>query len=87
VDLLAAAAEAHAKKCKAAGSLMEDVQPASATLEDEEAKKRRKYLQEVLEMEKIADNDEGDGDGEGANGSNGNAKCAMHCIVILVCWC
>ena len=87
-DLLAAEAESRAKKRKAAGLPVEDVQPASAVSEDEEAKKRRKVLQDSLEMDKDADSDEGDGDGEGdgANGSNGNAKCAMDRIVILVCW-
>ncbi|KAN0132689.1 Pre-mRNA-splicing factor Cwf15/Cwc15 [Lactarius tabidus] len=73
-DLLAAEADARAKKRKAAGLPVEDVQPALAALEDEETNKRRKVLQEALEMDKDADSDEGDGDGEGANGSNGNAN-------------
>lgn len=70
------------RSAKAAGSPAEDVQPASAALEDEEAKKRRNVLQEAVEMDKDADSDEGDG--ESANGSKGNAKCAMHCVIILV---
>jgi protein CWC15 len=86
-DLLAAEADARAKKRKAAGLPVEDVQPALAALEDEETNKRRKVLQEALEMDKDADSDEGDGDGEGANGSNGNAKCVMVHVVILVSWC
>ncbi|KAF8266321.1 Pre-mRNA-splicing factor Cwf15/Cwc15 [Lactarius quietus] len=73
-DLLAAEAEARAKKRKAAGLPVEDVQAASAVSEDEEAKKRRKVLQEALEMDKDADSDEGDGNGDGANGSNVNAN-------------
>lgn len=86
-DLLVAEAESRAKKRKAAGLPAEDVQPAPAALEDEEANKRRKVLQDALEMDKDADSDEGDGDGEGANGLNGNAKCAMDHLVILVCRC
>ncbi|KAH9032287.1 Cwf15/Cwc15 cell cycle control protein [Lactarius pseudohatsudake] len=56
-DLLAAEAEARAKKRKAAGLLVEDAPVASS---DEEAKKRRKDLQEALEMDKDADSDEGE---------------------------
>ena len=86
-DLLAAEAEARAKKRKAAGLPVEDVQPASAALEDEEANKRRKVLQEALEMDKDADSDEGDGEGEseGTNNLNGNAKCVMEypCVLVL----
>ncbi|KAI9441774.1 Cwf15/Cwc15 cell cycle control protein [Lactarius indigo] len=70
-DLLAAEAEARAKKRKAAGLPVEDAPAAS---EDEEAKKRRKVLQEALEMDKDADSDEGDDDGDGANDSKGNAN-------------
>jgi len=73
-DLLAAEAEARAKKRKAAGLPVEDVQPASAASEDEESKKRRKVLQEALEMDKDADSDEDDDDGDRANGLNGNAN-------------
>jgi protein CWC15 len=86
-DLIAAEAEARAKKRKAAGLPVEDVQPALAALEDEETNKRRKVLQEALEMDKDADSDEDDGDGEGANRSNGNAKCVINHVVILMCWC
>ena len=80
-DLLAAEAESRAKKRKAAGLPVEDVQLTPAASEDEEAKKRRKVLQEALEMDKDADSDEGDGDGDG---SKGNAKCAMGRVAILL---
>ncbi|KAH9067508.1 Cwf15/Cwc15 cell cycle control protein [Lactarius vividus] len=70
-DLLAAEAEARAKKRKAAGLPVEDAPMVS---EDEDVKKRRKVLQEALEMDKDADSDEGDGDGDGANDSKGNAN-------------
>jgi len=43
---------------------VEDVPPVVAAIEDEEANKRRKVLQEALEMDKDADSDE-DGDGDG----------------------
>ncbi|KAH8994578.1 Pre-mRNA-splicing factor Cwf15/Cwc15 [Lactarius akahatsu] len=56
---------------KAAGLPVEDAPMAS---EDEEANKRRKVLQEALEMGKDAGSDEGDGNGDGANDSKGNAK-------------
>ncbi|KAH9026244.1 Cwf15/Cwc15 cell cycle control protein [Lactarius hengduanensis] len=56
-DLLAAEGEARAKKRKAAGLPVEDTPVAS---EDEEATKRRKVLQEALEMDKDADSDEGE---------------------------
>ena len=59
------------------------MQPASAAPEDEESKKRRKVLQEALELDKDADSDEDDGDGDGANGLNGNAECAMNRVVHL----
>ncbi|KAH8993749.1 Cwf15/Cwc15 cell cycle control protein [Lactarius akahatsu] len=71
-DLLAAEAEARVKKRKAAGLPVEDAPVAS---EDAEAKRRRRGLQEALEMDKDADSDEGDGDG--ANDSKVNAECAM----------
>jgi len=68
-ELLAAEAEARNKKRKAQGKppLEEDVRKAAAieaagdgtpTTEDDEANKRRKLLQEALEMDK--DDDEGD---------------------------
>jgi len=72
-ELVAAEAESRAKKRKAAGLPVEDVQPALAASEDEESKKRRKVLQEALEMDKDADSDEGD-DGDGANGPKGNTN-------------
>ena len=86
VELLAAEAESRAKKRKAAGLPVEDVQSAPAASEDEEAKKRRKVLQEALEMDKDADSDEGDGDGDGVNGSKGDTKCAMGHVAVLACW-
>ncbi|KAH9044145.1 Cwf15/Cwc15 cell cycle control protein [Lactarius hengduanensis] len=58
-----------AKMRQPAGLPVEDAPMAP---EDEEAKKRRKVLQEALEMDKDADSDEGDGDG--ANDSKGNAN-------------
>ena len=73
-ELLAAEAEARAKKRKAAGLPVEDessVVPRAA-IEDEEVKKRRKVLQEALEMDKDADSDEdGDGDDDDADGPKG----------------
>ncbi|KAI9457533.1 Cwf15/Cwc15 cell cycle control protein [Russula earlei] len=76
-ELLAAEAEARAKKRKAAGLPVEDAQPAVAAIEDEEANKRRKVLQEALEMDKDANSDEdgdGDRDGDGdEDGPNGGA--------------
>ncbi|KAH9994299.1 Pre-mRNA-splicing factor Cwf15/Cwc15 [Russula vinacea] len=58
-ELLAAEAEARAKKRKAAGLPVEDEPPVVvAAIEDAEANKRRKVLQEALEMDKDADSDE-----------------------------
>ncbi|KAH9956414.1 Pre-mRNA-splicing factor Cwf15/Cwc15 [Russula dissimulans] len=66
VELLAAEAEARAKKRKAAGLPVEDALPVVAAIEDEEANKRRKVLHDALEMDKDADSDEDeDGDGDG----------------------
>ena len=61
-ELLAAEAESRAKKRKAAGLPVEDVSPVVpvAAIEDEESKKRRKVLQDALEMDKDADSDEDD---------------------------
>ncbi|KAI0264168.1 Pre-mRNA-splicing factor Cwf15/Cwc15 [Gloeopeniophorella convolvens] len=75
-ELIAAEAEARAKKRKAAGLPVEDEAAPLAAIEDGEANKRRKVLQEALEMDKDADSDEeeeaegskkgdGDEDGEG----------------------
>jgi protein CWC15 len=50
---------------------VEDESPAVAAIEDEDANKRRKVLQEALELDKDADSDE-DEDGEGPKG---NAEC------------
>ena len=77
VELLAAEAEARAKKRKAAGLPVEDEPPVVvAAIEDAEANKRRKVLQEALEMDKDADSDEdedADADADGPKG--GDAKC------------
>ena len=64
-ELLVAEAESRAKKRKAAGLPVEDVSPVVpvAAIEDEESKKRRKVLQDALEMDKDADSDE-DGDAD-----------------------
>ena len=73
-ELIAAEAEARAKKRKAAGLPVEDESPVAPRLaiEDEEVKKRRKVLQEALEMDKDADSDEdGDGDDDDADGLKG----------------
>jgi protein CWC15 len=76
-ELLAAEAEARAKKRKAAGLPVEDEPPVVvAAIEDAEANKRRKVLQEALEMDKDADSDEdedADADADGPKG--GDAKC------------
>ncbi|KAI0253734.1 Pre-mRNA-splicing factor Cwf15/Cwc15 [Lactifluus subvellereus] len=72
VELLAAEADARAKKRKAAGLPAEDEPRAPAAIEDEEASKRRKVLQEALEMDKDADSDE-DEDADGPKGdTNGD---------------
>ena len=77
-ELLAAEAESRAKKRKAAGLPVEDVSPVVpvAAIEDEESKKRRKVLQDALEMDKDADSDEdGDADTDAdADGLKGEAK-------------
>jgi len=72
-DLLAAETEARAKKRKAAGLPVEDISPVVpvAAIEDEEANKRRKVLQEALEMDKDADSDEDDDDDADADGPKG----------------
>jgi len=71
-ELLAAEAAARAKKRKAAGLPVEDEPPAvEAMIEGEEANKRRKVLQEALELDKDADSEEDedkDGPKENANG-------------------
>jgi protein CWC15 len=79
-ELIAAEADARAKKRKAAGLPVEDesssVVPVAA-IEDEETKKRRKVLQEALEMDKDADSDEDDdADADGPKG--GEAKYVVH---------
>jgi len=79
VELLAAEAEARNKKRKAEGKppLEEDIRKAAAieapkegtpAVEDEEANKRRKLLQEALEMDK----DDDEGDGEEKDGDDGD---------------
>ena len=78
-ELIAAEAEARAKKRKAAGLPVED-EPmvVVAAIEDEESNKRRKVLQEALEMDKDADSDED----EDADGPKGDAKCVAHCVFL-----
>ena len=83
-ELLAAEAEARNKKRKAEGKplLEEDVRKAamieapeegSPAAEDDEANKRRKLLQEDLEMDKDDDEDEEDDERDlEANGEDGN---------------
>jgi protein CWC15 len=76
-DLLAAEADARAKKRKAAGLPVEDEPMAApAAIEDEEANKRRKVLQEALEMDKDADSDED----EDESGPSGDTKCVACCV-------
>jgi hypothetical protein len=77
-ELIAAEAEARAKKRKAAGLPVEE-EPAVvvAAIEDAESNKRRKVLQEALEMDKDADSDE-DEDADGPKG--GDAKCVAHSV-------
>ena len=75
-ELLAAEADARAKKRKAAGLPAEDEPMAPAAIEDEEASKRRKVLQEALEMDKDADSDED----EVADGPKGDTKCVACCV-------
>jgi Cwf15/Cwc15 cell cycle control protein len=82
-ELLAAEAEARAKKRKAAGLPVEDESSAVpvALIEDEETKKRRKVLQEALEMDKDADSDEDDdADADGSKG--GEAKYVAYSVFL-----
>lgn len=78
-ELIAAEAESRAKKRKAAGLPVEDVSPVVpvAAIEDEETNKRRKVLQEALEMDKDADSDEDD-DAEADGPKGGEAKYVAH---------
>ena len=78
-DLLAAEAEARAKKRKAAGLPVEEQPVAPAAIEDEESNKRRKVLQEALEMDKDADSDEDDE----ADGPKGDSKCVSCCVSLV----
>jgi hypothetical protein len=80
-ELLAAEAEARAKKRKAAGLPVENEQPVVAAIEDEESNKRRKLLQEALELDKDSDSDEDENEDGPANG--GNARCVAHFTVSL----
>jgi protein CWC15 len=85
VELLAAEAEARAKKRKAAGLPVEDALPVVAAIEDEEANKRRKVLHDALEMDKDADSDEdedGDGDGD-EDGPKADTKCVARVTFFL----
>jgi hypothetical protein len=75
-ELLAAEAEARAKKRKAAGLPVEEEQPVVAAIEGEEANKRRKLLQEALELDKDSDSDEDEGEDGAKNGAQGgDVKC------------
>jgi protein CWC15 len=75
-ELLAAEAEARAKKRKAAGLPVEDAQPVVAAIEGEEANKRRKLLQEALELDKDSDSDEDEAEDEAKDGTKGgDGKC------------
>jgi len=72
-ELLVAEAEARAKKRKAAGLPVEDVSPVVPMIEDEESNKRRKVLQDALEMDKDADSDEDDdADADDSKGGEAN---------------
>ncbi|KAN0109864.1 Pre-mRNA-splicing factor Cwf15/Cwc15 [Russula decolorans] len=74
-ELLAAETESRAKKRKAAGLPVEDVSPVVpvAAIEDEESKKRRKVLQDALEMDKDADSDDdADADADSPKGGDAN---------------
>lgn len=66
-ELLAAEADARARKRKAEGKPLEDIAPVAA-IEDEEVNKRRKLLQQALEMDKDDDSDDNSGS------DNGEAK-------------
>jgi hypothetical protein len=75
-ELVAAEVAARAKKRKAAGLPVEDEQPAvTAMIEDEEANKRRKVLQEALELDKDADSDEDEDEDKDKDGPKEDAKC------------
>jgi Cwf15/Cwc15 cell cycle control protein len=75
-ELLAAEAEARTKKRKAAGLPVEEEQPVVAAIEGEEANKRRKLLQEALELDKDSDSDEDEGeDGTKDGAKGGDVKC------------
>ena len=66
-ELLAAEADARARKRKAEGKPLEDIAPVAA-IEDEEVNKRRKLMQQALEMDKDDDSDDNSGS------DNGEAK-------------
>ncbi|KAI0048638.1 Cwf15/Cwc15 cell cycle control protein [Auriscalpium vulgare] len=73
-DLLAAEAEARARKRKANGLPAEEPSssaPAAITAGDEESNKRRKLLQDALELDKDDDSDEEDEDGSKKGGEDG----------------
>jgi len=89
-ELLAAEADARAKKRKAAGLPVEDVSSAvpagvAGAIEDEGVKKRRKVLQDALEMDKDADSDEdddADADADGPKG--GESKYVGHSVFLFL---
>jgi hypothetical protein len=81
-ELIAAEAQARAKKRKAAGLPVEDEPTvAVAAIEDEETNKRRKVLQEALEMDKDAYSDDDD-DADGP--TEGEAKCVTHRVFFSI---
>ena len=71
-ELLAAEQEARNKKRKAEGlPLLEDSHASSSAPVDEEANKRRKLLQEALELDKDDDEEEEGEEGEDRDKSEG----------------
>ncbi|KAA1476982.1 Cwf15/Cwc15 cell cycle control protein [Dentipellis sp. KUC8613] len=81
-ELLAAEADARAKKRKAAGLPAEEPSANGGLLTngdgDEESNKRRRVLEEAMELDRDADSDEekesGDGDEDGSESGKGKGK-------------
>jgi len=79
-ELLAAEAEARARKRKAAGLPAEEPEAIPKTIEaasvdgDAESNKRRKLLQEALEMDKDADSDSDSEEGDEAKDKEADMK-------------